>query len=57
MPVEIHKDARGGTGMFIGAAGRGIDPEIGIKGVDDAWDGQQAVWLVIHVMPLKFRRK
>ncbi|RIR04087.1 hypothetical protein [Mycobacteroides abscessus] len=54
--VEIREDARGAMGMFIGTDDRGIDLEIGIKGADDVWDGQHAVWLVIHVMPYRFRK-
>ncbi|MFA4084805.1 UTP20 family protein [Mycobacteroides salmoniphilum] len=54
--VEIRNDSRGVMGMFIGTDDRGIDLEIGIKGVDEVWDGQHSVWLVIHVMPLRFRK-
>ncbi|WP_078324801.1 hypothetical protein [Mycobacteroides salmoniphilum] len=54
--VEIRKDTRGATGMFIGTDDRGIDLEIGIKGADDVWDAQHAVWSVVHVMSHRFRK-
>lgn len=54
--VEICNDARGVVGMFIGTDDRGVELEIGVMGADDVWDGQHAIWLVIHVMPYRFRK-
>lgn len=49
--VEIKQDERGAVGIFVGVDDRGLALEIGIMGGDD----DRPVWLVIHVMPYRFR--
>lgn len=49
--VEIRISSRGPVGIFVGTDSRELPLEIGIVGTDD----DQAVWLVLHVMPREFR--
>lgn len=50
--TEIKVADRGPVGIFIGTDSRNLELEIGVVGTDD----DQVIWLVIHVMPTKFRK-
>ncbi|TDH48873.1 hypothetical protein E2F47_22165 [Mycobacterium eburneum] len=51
--VEIREQSWGYMGIFVGTDDRGLELEIGVTGADENVD----LWLVMHVMPRRFRNK
>lgn len=49
--VETRDSAVGPVGIFVGTDDRGLELEIGVIGAAETVD----MWLVLHVMPRRFR--
>ncbi|MFD6197208.1 hypothetical protein ACFWE3_10940 [Mycobacteriaceae bacterium NPDC060252] len=49
--VEIRAQSWGHMGIFVGIDDRGLELEIGVIGADEDVN----LWLVMHVMPRRFR--
>lgn len=51
--VETRQQSWGDMGIFVGTDDRGVELEIGVIGADES----AKMWLVMHVMPRRFRNK
>ena len=51
--VEIRQQSWGATGVFVCTDDRGTPLEIGVIGADE----DVGLWIVIHVMPRRFRNE
>jgi hypothetical protein len=51
--VEIRQQSWGAMGVFVGTDNRGTPLEIGVIGADEDVEP----WIVIHVMPRRFRNE
>ncbi|MCA2275491.1 hypothetical protein JF780_05730 [Mycobacterium intracellulare] len=51
--VETRTQSWGDMGIFVGTDDRGLELEIGVIGADENVD----LWLVMHVMPRRFRNE